>query len=62
MKVKLEQKNKNNQGQSVMEYIILSSLIGIFCLVTIKQYGDVLQNRIEYMKRQVVEHIKGSSN
>lgn len=49
---------KNQQGQGIMEYIILSSLIGIFCLVTMKQFGGVLRERIEHMKQEIVENIE----
>lgn len=48
---------RNQKGQGVMEYIILTSLIGIFCLVAVKQFGSVLQNRIESVKSQIVKEI-----
>jgi hypothetical protein len=49
---------KNSQkGQSIMEYIIISSLIGIFSLVTMKQFGEVLKKRIEVMKQKITENI-----
>lgn len=48
---------KNNRGQGVMEYVILSSLIGIFCLIAVKQYGDVLNQRINNMKQYITKHI-----
>ncbi len=47
----------SEKGQGVMEYVILSSLIGIFCLVAVKQYGDVLIHRINYMKSSLVKNI-----
>lgn len=40
-----------------MEYIILSSLVGIFCLVAVSQFGDVLQKRLENMRQMIVEEI-----
>lgn len=48
---------KNQKGQGVMEYVIISSLIGIFCLVTVKQFGSVIQERIRDMKEQIVKNI-----
>ncbi len=48
---------KNERGQGVMEYIIISSLIGIFCLVAVKQFGNVIQKRIEHMKQVIVKNI-----
>ena len=47
----------NNKGQGVMEYIIISSLVGIFCLVIIKSYGEVIHQRVEYMKAKIVKNI-----
>lgn len=48
---------KNQRGQGVLEYIILTSLVGIFCLVAVKQFGTVLQKRIENMREHVVDNI-----
>lgn len=48
---------KNEKGQGIMEYVIISSLIGICCLVAVKQFGDVIQKRIENMKSHVTEHV-----
>lgn len=48
----------NNRGQGVMEYIIISSLVGIFCLVAVGQFGKVVKGRINYMKEQIVENIQ----
>ncbi|MBL7666227.1 MAG: hypothetical protein JNM93_13910 [Bacteriovoracaceae bacterium] len=45
------------KGQGIMEYIILSSLIGIFCLVVLKQFGGVLKKRIEHMKSEITRNI-----
>lgn len=48
---------RNQKGQGVMEYIILSSLVGIFCLVAVSQFGTVLQKRLENMRKTIVEEI-----
>ena len=47
----------NEGGQGVMEYIILSSLIGIFCLVAISQFGKVVKKRVDSMKSQISKTI-----
>jgi len=47
----------NQNGQGLMEYIIISSLIGIFCLIAVKKYGQVVQKRIQGMKEQIVKAI-----
>lgn len=48
---------KNQNGQGIMEYVIISSLIGICCLVAVKSFGEVVQNRIENMKSFVSEKV-----
>ena len=48
---------KNQKGQGIMEYVILSSLIGIFCLVTVKQFGEVIKKRVEKMKEEITRNI-----
>lgn len=57
MKKKIGKKVKSQRGQGLMEYIIISSLIGIFCLVTVKQFGSVVQKRVESMKQSIVKNI-----
>lgn len=49
---------KNPNGQGVLEYIIISCLVGICCLVAVKQFGQVLEKRIDYMKRQITANIE----
>lgn len=48
---------KNEKGQGIMEYVIISSLVGICCLVAVRQFGDVIQKRILNMKAQISEEI-----
>ena len=49
---------KNQKGQGIMEYVITSSLIGICCLVAVKQFGEVINKRILSMKSQVTKQIQ----
>lgn len=49
---------KNQKGQGIMEYVIISSLVGICCLVAVREFGEVVQKRISNMKSQVVNEIK----
>lgn len=53
---------KNQKGQGIMEYVIISSLVGICCLVAVKQFGDVIQERIKEMKERVTKEIRVTSN
>ena len=57
MKNTFKKITKNEKGQGVMEYIIISSLVGIFCLVAVKQFGQVVDKRIKYMKTSIVNTI-----
>ena len=49
---------KCKKGQSVLEYIILTSLIGIFCLVGIKSFGDRVNTRIKQINKKIANEIK----
>jgi Flp pilus assembly pilin Flp len=48
---------KDQKGQGVMEYILISSLVGIFCLAAIKQVGKVLQKRVENLKSSITREL-----
>lgn len=53
---------KNQRGQALMEYVIVSGLVGIFCLVAVKQFGDVIKKRVQDMKTQIAQNITLSRN
>lgn len=46
-------KRKNQKGQAIMEYIILSSLIGVFCIFMITKFGKSLNQKIKSMNTRV---------
>jgi Flp pilus assembly pilin Flp len=48
---------RNQKGQGVMEYVIISSLVGIVCIATVKGFGQVVQERIKNMKSSIVKNI-----
>lgn len=48
---------KNESGQSLMEYIILTTLIGIFCLVGVKTFGERIKSRIDHINKSLAKHI-----
>ncbi|MFL5784876.1 MAG: Flp family type IVb pilin [Bacteriovoracaceae bacterium] len=48
---------RNQKGQGIMEYVIISSLVGICCLVAVKQFGDVVKKRIDNMKGEITEEL-----
>jgi hypothetical protein len=53
---------RNQKGQGIMEYVIISSLVGICCLVAVRQFGDVVQKRIDNMKSQITSEIELKSD
>lgn len=57
-KTKIPKILRNQKGQGVMEYVIISSLVGIVCIVAVKGFGDVVKKRVESMKSSIVENIK----
>jgi Flp pilus assembly pilin Flp len=60
-KLKDFKKLTNNQkGQGVMEYVIISSLVGIVCITAVKGFGGVIKERVEDMKESIVKNIKTS--
>lgn len=44
---------KNQKGQGVMEYLILTGLIGIFCLATVKKFGKSLDIRLNQIDKKI---------
>lgn len=57
MKKTLRKMLKNDRGQGVMEYVIISSLVGIFCLVAVKEFGEVIKTRVNSMRQEIVKNI-----
>jgi Flp pilus assembly pilin Flp len=49
---------KNQKGQGVMEYILITSLIGIFCLAAVKKIGKSLDTRLNQMNSKIVKEIQ----
>ncbi|MBD65816.1 MAG: hypothetical protein CME62_11455 [Halobacteriovoraceae bacterium] len=48
---------KNEKGQGVLEYIILTALIGIFCLATVKKFGKSLDTRMNQMDKKIKKEL-----
>ena len=46
-----------DNGQGLMEYLIITSLVGIICLYSVKQLGDVIKKRIQKAKAEIVKVI-----
>lgn len=49
---------KNQKGQGIMEYVILTSLVGVISLIAVKNFGDVVKKRVDNMRSQIVKEIK----
>lgn len=52
---------QNQKGQSMLEYVILTSLIGIFCLVGVRTFGQRLKHKITKMNSKIANEIKISN-
>lgn len=48
---------RNQSGQSVMEYIVLTGLIGVLCIVSIKTFGESLKSKIEQTTKKINQTI-----
>lgn len=56
--MKLKFTTFNQKGQGMLEYIILTGLIGIFCLTAFKTLGKSLKTRIENINSKVTKEIR----
>jgi len=48
---------RNKAGQGLMEYLIITSLVGIMSLYAMKQFGEVIKKRIQKAKTEIVKII-----
>lgn len=48
---------KNEKGQGVMEYIILTALVGIFCLAAVKKIGKTMDTRFDQINEKLQKNI-----
>lgn len=48
---------KNQNGQAVMEYIFLTGLIGIFCLIAVKKIGKSMNTRLEQINKKITKEV-----
>lgn len=49
---------KNQKGQGMMEYMIITAVVGILCLGAMKQFGDSINKNITEMKKKINQEIK----
>ena len=57
IKTEVNMRFNSERGQSIMEYIILTSLISLVCIMAIKNLGGVVQRRINVIKEEIVRLI-----
>ncbi len=50
-------KKKYSEGQSMIEYVIVTSLVGMFCLVAMKELGGVIRTSITHVKKEISQQI-----
>lgn len=44
-------------GQGLMEYMILTGLIGILCLLTVRNFGDTIKSKMEQATSKINKSI-----
>jgi cell division protein ZapA (FtsZ GTPase activity inhibitor) len=49
---------KQQSGQGVMEYIILTGLIGMLCLFSVKNFGEKIKSKIEQSTKRLNQTVK----
>ena len=49
---------KNQKGQGIMGYVIISSLVGICCLAAMSRFGKTVQGKIDDLKENINSTIK----
>jgi len=54
---RIKKKSKESKGQGVMEYMIITSLVGVLCLAAMKDFGTVVKKRIDSAKSKIVRSI-----
>lgn len=47
----------NQNGQGMLEYIILTGLVGIFCLAAFKSMGNHLKTRVKQINKKIVDEL-----
>ena len=50
------------KGQGILEYVILSGLIGILCLAAVREFGREINSKIKLMKTNVKNNIEIENN
>lgn len=54
----MKNKINNQKGQGMLEYIILTGLVGIFCLGAFKTMGDRLKTRVNGINKKISQDLK----
>lgn len=44
---------RNCNGQGLMEYMILTGLVSILCLVTIRNFGESIRNKMQQATEKI---------
>ena len=46
------------KGQGLMEYVIISCLVGVFCIIAVRKYGRTLKNYTKRMNTQLNRELR----
>lgn len=47
----------NQKGQGMLEYLILTGLVGIFCLAAFKTLGERLKTRVNQINSKIADEL-----
>lgn len=53
----MKKKRANQKGQGMLEYLILTGLVGIFCLAAFKAMGERLKTRINNINKKITSDL-----
>lgn len=48
----------NQKGQGLMEYVIISCLVGVFCMAAMNKYGSSMNKYIRKMNTEVNSNLQ----
>jgi Flp pilus assembly pilin Flp len=51
---------KNNKGQTTMEYVVISALVGIICIGAVRNFGNTVKQKITKMEEKINQEVTDS--
>ena len=48
----------NKKGQTVMEYVIITGLVGVFCIYAVREFGQQIEQKVQSSIKRINRTIK----